>query len=68
VPGRAGWFDGYWEYKLKPWDLAAGSLLVEEAGGRVSSPAGAPFDVDAGEIVASNGRIHDQIVDELRGL
>jgi len=63
-----GWFDGYWEYKLKPWDLAAGSLIVEEAGGRVSGPDGQPFDVDAGEIVASNGRIHDQIIEELRGL
>jgi myo-inositol-1(or 4)-monophosphatase len=63
-----GWCDGYWEYKLKPWDLAAGALIVEEAGGRVSGPAGEPFDVDAGEIVASNGRIHEQIVDELRGL
>ncbi len=63
-----GWLDGYWEYKLKPWDLAAGSLIVEEAGGRVSAPSGAAFDVDAGEIVASNGRIHDQIVEELRGL
>jgi myo-inositol-1(or 4)-monophosphatase len=63
-----GWFDGYWELKLKPWDLAAGALIVEEAGGRVSGPYGEAFDVDAGEIVASNGRIHDQIVDELKGL
>jgi myo-inositol-1(or 4)-monophosphatase len=63
-----GWFDGYWEFKLKPWDLAAGSLIVEEAGGRVSGPYGEPWSVDAGEIVASNGRIHDQIVEELRGL
>jgi myo-inositol-1(or 4)-monophosphatase len=63
-----GWFDGYWEFKLKPWDLAAGSLIVEEAGGRVSGPYGEPFDVDAGEIVASNGRIHDQIVEELKTL
>jgi myo-inositol-1(or 4)-monophosphatase len=63
-----GWFDGYWEFKLKPWDLAAGALIVEEAGGRVTGPYGEPFDVDAGEIVASNGRIHEQIVDELRGL
>jgi myo-inositol-1(or 4)-monophosphatase len=63
-----GWFDGYWEFKLKPWDLAAGALIVEEAGGRVSGPYGEPWSVDAGEIVASNGRIHEQIVDELRGL
>jgi myo-inositol-1(or 4)-monophosphatase len=64
----AGWFDGYWEIKLHPWDLAAGALIVEEAGGRVTGVAGEPFDVDRGEIVASNGRIHDHIVDELRGL
>ena len=63
-----GWFDGYWEFRLKPWDLAAGALIVEEAGGRISAPYGDAWSVDAGEIVASNGRIHDQIVDELRGL
>jgi myo-inositol-1(or 4)-monophosphatase len=63
-----GWFDGFWEFKLKPWDLAAGALLVEEAGGRVTGPYGDAFDVDAGEILASNGRIHEQILDELRGL
>jgi myo-inositol-1(or 4)-monophosphatase len=63
-----GWFDGYWEFRLKPWDLAAGALIVEEAGGRISAPYGDPWNVDAGEIVASNGRIHEQIVDELRGL
>jgi myo-inositol-1(or 4)-monophosphatase len=63
-----GWFDGYWEFRLKPWDLAAGALVVEEAGGRISGPYGEPWSVDAGEIVASNGRIHEQIVDELRGL
>lgn len=62
-----GWIDGYWEYKLKPWDLAAGALIVEEAGGRVTGIRGEPFDVDRGECVASNGRIHDQIVAELRG-
>jgi myo-inositol-1(or 4)-monophosphatase len=63
-----GWFDGYWEFRLKPWDLAAGALVVEEAGGRISGPYGEPWSVDAGEIVASNGRIHEQIVDELRSL
>jgi myo-inositol-1(or 4)-monophosphatase len=61
----AGWFDGYWEMKLKPWDLAAGALLVTEAGGRVSAWDGGPFAVDAGEIVATNGRIHDELVHAL---
>jgi myo-inositol-1(or 4)-monophosphatase len=58
----AGWLDGYWEMRLKPWDLAAGALLVGEAGGRVSAWSGAPFSVDSGEVVASNARIHDQLV------
>jgi myo-inositol-1(or 4)-monophosphatase len=62
----AGWFDGYWEQKLKPWDLCAGALLVEEAGGRVTDYRGAPFSPDGGEIVASNGRIHQPLLDALR--
>jgi myo-inositol-1(or 4)-monophosphatase len=57
-----GWLDGYWELKLQPWDLAAGSLLVEEAGGRVTGLDGGPFRAAAGEAVASNGRIHDALV------
>jgi myo-inositol-1(or 4)-monophosphatase len=60
-----GWLDGYWEGRLHAWDLAAGSLIVEEAGGRISSLDGGPFLVDAGEIVATNGRIHDEVVAEL---
>jgi myo-inositol-1(or 4)-monophosphatase len=58
----AGWLDGYWEMKLKPWDLGAGALLVREAGGRVTSWSGAPLDVDSGEALASNGRLHDPLV------
>lgn len=54
----AGRFDGFWELKLKPWDVAAGVLLVEEAGGRVSDYAGAPMPLDRGEILASNGHLH----------
>jgi myo-inositol-1(or 4)-monophosphatase len=54
----AGRFDGFWELKLKPWDVAAGVLLVEEAGGQVSDYAGAPMPLDRGEILASNGRLH----------
>lgn len=54
----AGRFDGFWELKLKPWDVAAGVLLVEEAGGRVSDYAGLPMPLDKGEILASNGRLH----------
>jgi myo-inositol-1(or 4)-monophosphatase len=49
-----GVFDGFWEMGLKPWDIAAGSLLVIEAGGKISGYQGAPFNIDTGQIVASN--------------
>lgn len=61
----AGWFDGYWELKLKPWDVAAGALLVLEAGGRVTDFAGGPFRSDGGEVLASNGKLHQAIAAEL---
>ncbi len=57
-----GRFDGYWEIDQSPWDIAAGSLIVEEAGGRMSDFRGAVFDIFGGETVASNGKIHDQIL------
>ncbi len=57
-----GWYDGYWEYKLSPWDVAAGAVIVEEAGGRVTSIDGGPFAAASGEAVATNGRIHDELV------
>ncbi|OHB25830.1 MAG: inositol monophosphatase [Desulfuromonadaceae bacterium GWC2_58_13] len=57
----AGRFDGYWEMKLKPWDVAAGKLLVEEAGGRMSDFDGQPFDIYGQECLASNGVIHEQM-------
>lgn len=53
-----GRFDGFWELYLKPWDIAAGSLIVTEAGGRVSAFDGGPFDCFGHEILASNGDIH----------
>ena len=62
----AGRFDGFWEVRLNPWDISAGALIIEEAGGQVSTLAGAPFDSRLGEIVASNGRIHAQMVDVIR--
>lgn len=61
----AGWFDGYWEMRLKPWDAAAGRLLVTEAGGRVTNLTGDRFDLAVGDVVASNGKIHDAIVASL---
>jgi myo-inositol-1(or 4)-monophosphatase len=57
-----GRLDGFWEFNLNPWDTAAGILLVEEAGGRVSNFAGAPYRLASDEILASNGRIHDELV------
>lgn len=57
----AGWMDGYWELKIKPWDVAAGALFVVEAGGRVSDYRGGAFTSDGGEILATNGRLHDAL-------
>jgi len=58
----AGTFDGFWEMKLKAWDLAAGSLLVEEAGGRSTGWMGEPLRLERGAVLASKGRIHDELV------
>ncbi|HOW85564.1 MAG TPA: inositol monophosphatase family protein [Candidatus Aminicenantes bacterium] len=61
-----GRFDGFWELKLKPWDVAAGALIVREAGGRVSDAEDGPFVLDAPVIVATNGLIHRAVIDVLR--
>lgn len=61
----AGRFDGFYEESLKSWDVAAGALLVEEAGGRVSGTAGEPFTPHAGHIVASNGHLHEAMLSTL---
>lgn len=53
-----GRLDGYWERGLSPWDMAAGVVLVEEAGGIVTAYDGSPFDIQSGRILATNGRIH----------
>lgn len=60
-----GHFDGFWEPRLHPWDMAAGVLIVTEAGGQVSNYAGGPFDLFGDEILVSNGRIHQQMIDVL---
>ena len=62
----AGRFDGYWESKIQPWDVAAGALIVTEAGGQVTTTTGEPFRSRAGSVVASNGRIHAQMLDVIR--
>jgi myo-inositol-1(or 4)-monophosphatase len=56
-----GRFDGFWEFDLAPWDTAAGMLLVREAGGTVSAIDGSPFALDGRSILASNGKIHEQM-------
>lgn len=58
----AGRLDGYFEAYVNPWDVGAGVLLVTEAGGRVTSFAGQPFSFEHGEIVATNGAIHEALL------
>ena len=57
-----GRLDGYWEGKLKSWDMAAGSLIVEEAGGKVTRYDGGMFHPEFPEIAATNGKIHNQLL------
>jgi myo-inositol-1(or 4)-monophosphatase len=57
-----GRFDGFWEEGLRPWDVAAGVLMIEEAGGKVSRYDGAPFDIYAPPILASNGLVHEAMM------
>lgn len=61
----AGRLDGFWEFKLKAWDIAAGALLVTEAGGTVSDFGGRPLDIFGKEIVASNPHIHEAMLQVL---
>lgn len=61
-----GVFDGFWEFDLKPWDTAAGYLLVVEAGGKVSTYKNLPYSIYDNTIVASNGIIHDHLVSILK--
>jgi myo-inositol-1(or 4)-monophosphatase len=62
----AGRLDGFWEERLHAWDTMAGALIVQEAGGRVSGVDGSPWVAAAGHVVASNGRIHDQMLAVIR--
>ena len=63
----AGKFDGFWEASLRPWDYAAGKLLIEEAGGTVTNFAGEPYKkCEKGSVVATNGVLHDQILNNIR--
>lgn len=57
-----GRFDGFWEFGLKPWDMAAGCLLIEEAGGRVSDPNGGQEHFRSGDVVAGNPKIYEEML------
>ncbi len=61
----AGRYDGFWEIKLFPWDTAAGVLMVEEAGGKVTDFSGKPFKITKKECLATNGKIHSQMLEVL---
>jgi myo-inositol-1(or 4)-monophosphatase len=61
-----GRFDGFWELKLKPWDVAAGALIVTEAGGRVSDLDGGDHRIDNGETLATNGLIHEAMLEVIK--
>jgi myo-inositol-1(or 4)-monophosphatase len=63
-----GRFDGFWEFNLNPWDTAAGALIVEEAGGKVSRFDGSPFELNSRETLASNGLVHDALVQEFQDI
>lgn len=62
----AGRLECFWEPGLNPWDVAAGSLLVEEAGGRVSDTRGGAFHVRVSDVLATNGRVHEEMLSLLK--
>jgi myo-inositol-1(or 4)-monophosphatase len=61
-----GRLDGFWDKNLKAWDIAAGALIVQEAGGLVTAIAGEAFSCDGGNVLASNGRLHQELADEVQ--
>jgi myo-inositol-1(or 4)-monophosphatase len=61
-----GRFEGFWEFNLNPWDTAAGVLIVEEAGGRVTDFSGGRFQLNSRETLASNGLIHETLIEEFQ--
>ncbi len=64
----SGRYDGFWEFNLNPWDTAAGVLMVEEAGGRVTDFAGGLFQIASRETLASNGLVHDALLAEFQAI
>jgi myo-inositol-1(or 4)-monophosphatase len=62
----AGRYDAYWERGIKPWDIAAGLLMVTESGGRVSNADGGEDALHAGTVLASNLELHGAVLERLR--
>jgi myo-inositol-1(or 4)-monophosphatase len=56
-----GRLDGYWERGIQPWDMAAGIVILREAGGKVTAYDGSPLDITSGRILATNGLIHAEL-------
>ena len=63
----SGRFEGFWEEGLKPWDTAAGVLIVREAGGRVTDFNDRPFQIEEDQLIATNGFIHNEMIQALKG-
>jgi myo-inositol-1(or 4)-monophosphatase len=61
----AGWLDAYYHLMLAPWDVAAGALIIREAGGVITSPSDAPWTLGQPAVVASNGKFHQKLLEEL---
>ena len=68
VAVATGRVDGYWEFGLNPWDVAAGVLLVEEAGGMVTDMEGGTLNLQSPRLLATNGVLHAEMSEILRGL
>jgi myo-inositol-1(or 4)-monophosphatase len=62
----AGRMEGFWEQALKPWDVMGGALIVEQAGGRVTNLDGSPWNAHGGNVLASNGHVHDEMLAVIR--
>lgn len=63
-----GRYDAFWEFNLNPWDTAAGVLLVEESGGKVTNFSGGPFEISSREVLASNVLLHDELLTEFKNI
>ena len=63
-----GRYDAFWEFNLNPWDTAAGVLLVEEAGGKITNFTGGPFEISSREVLASNSLVHGELLAEFKNI